>query len=597
MNNVIYIYTILLLFCNSLICQANPLDLNFGNNGSLEVSFPTNVYGRINIVLAKEYSENRILCIVRNDSLNYHLIQVDFDGNICNDFPNLFSQFSLNQEFQITSFSKDENGCVYILGNKSGIGFILKLDNNLTIDVQFGTNGFFYSPLYSTYDFKLSNDFSIILCGELNSKTALCKITSNGTIDTLFGNMGISTIDVLSGRDWAYGIVIQPDGKLVTVGSATAFERSIYAISVVRFFENGAVDNSFGTSGIILQNYGLNKSSYGSKIETDNVSGNIVIAGLTSGTWNGSDDIVIGTISNNGQVLFNTYDYTINTLPMHAQDYPTVLKLQFNGKILVGLNSIGLNSEQSNILARFMQTGTPDNSFNSTGYWQTTYKNPWEQILDIVDRGQIGIYYLSSFSGKLLIRRFIQNDSNALPVKISDFKCNIVNNHIEIKWETTCEVNNYGFEISGYKNNDWIKYGFVFGFGSTTENKSYSFILNEVSIEKVKLVQVDLTGQSEVLAISDIRDSENILPKISTKCFPNPFNNSTNIIIVSGIETKADIVLYNSIGQIMAENKFNLNANGESIIKYDFSNYSTGTYFFKIKAFNKTQLIKTIYLK
>jgi uncharacterized delta-60 repeat protein len=47
---------------------------------------------------------------------------------------------------------------------------------------------------------------------------AVIRYLPDGSLDASFGAGGIVTTDVSSDSDWAYGLVIQPDGRLVVTG-------------------------------------------------------------------------------------------------------------------------------------------------------------------------------------------------------------------------------------------------------------------------------------------------------------------------------------------------------------------------------------------
>ena len=54
----------------------------------------------------------------------------------------------------------------------------------------------------------------------INSDFALARYTASGALDGSFGSAGIVTTPIGGGEDVAYGVVIQPDGKIVAVGQA-----------------------------------------------------------------------------------------------------------------------------------------------------------------------------------------------------------------------------------------------------------------------------------------------------------------------------------------------------------------------------------------
>src|SRR5439155_24850077 len=70
----------------------------------------------------------------------------------------------------------------------------------------------------------------------------VARYNADGTLDTAFGSSGVA----LSGGYYSSGfsdLAVQSDGKIVAVVSST------YAVEVVRFTANGALDTAFGSHG------------------------------------------------------------------------------------------------------------------------------------------------------------------------------------------------------------------------------------------------------------------------------------------------------------------------------------------------------------
>lgn len=82
-----------------------------------------------------------------------------------------------------------------------------------------------------------------------SSNTTLTRVDANGVPDPGFGTGGGRIVDVSalaggSGDDRAFGVVLEPSGKLVTAGLAAGRP------TLVRWLSNGDLDPSFGVGGI-----------------------------------------------------------------------------------------------------------------------------------------------------------------------------------------------------------------------------------------------------------------------------------------------------------------------------------------------------------
>ncbi|HEY1479429.1 MAG TPA: hypothetical protein VGF46_05335 [Gaiellales bacterium] len=108
-------------------------------------------------------------------------------------------------------------------------------------------------PAESSYGTAIAElpDGSRLLAGFTSAGGAddfvLIRLASDMSFDSSFGTGGKVDTD-LGGTDDAHAMVVQPDGKIVVVGTSTL--ASVSRIGVVRFLANGQRDPAFGTNGI-----------------------------------------------------------------------------------------------------------------------------------------------------------------------------------------------------------------------------------------------------------------------------------------------------------------------------------------------------------
>ena len=130
---------------------------------------------------------------------------------------------------------------------------------------------------------------------------------------------------------------------------------------------------------------------------------------------------------------------------------------------------------------------------------------------------------------------------NIVPVELTSFTASVLQNEkaVQLNWTTATETNNSGFEIlrgvypansRTQNDNEWNTIGFVPGFGTTTEPKSYSFTDENVStgIYKYRLKQIDFDGTFEYS--NEIEVEVDFTPKefVLYQNYPNPFNPTYN---------------------------------------------------------------------
>jgi uncharacterized delta-60 repeat protein len=101
--------------------------------------------------------------------------------------------------------------------------------SNGSLDTTFGTGGkmrvdFGNQDMDIASDAALQSDGKIVAAGTtvfdfgVEQDFALTRFNSNGTIDTTFGTNGLLLIDFDSFAQSANAVLIQPDGKIITVG-------------------------------------------------------------------------------------------------------------------------------------------------------------------------------------------------------------------------------------------------------------------------------------------------------------------------------------------------------------------------------------------
>jgi uncharacterized delta-60 repeat protein len=100
----------------------------------------------------------------------------------------------------------------------------------------------------------LGPDGSIVLAGQIyrsgtDYPLAFARLTPTGTLDTSFSGDGILTLE-MGPNVSVNGVAVQPDGKIVAVGESGS------GFLVLRLLPNGALDESFGSGGIVSTSVG-----------------------------------------------------------------------------------------------------------------------------------------------------------------------------------------------------------------------------------------------------------------------------------------------------------------------------------------------------
>jgi len=187
-----------------------------------------------------------------------------------------------------------------------------------------------------------------------------------------------------------------------------------------------------------------------------------------------------------------------------------------------------------------------------------------------------------------------------VPVELTSFTANVVNDFIQLNWQTATEVNNQGFEIERRTEaTEFRTIGFVEGNGTTTEQSSYSYLDKtfDQGINYYRLKQVDYDGSysySNEVEV-DVTSSPTVFDLAQN--FPNPFNPTANIKFSVPESGNVKLSVYNLVGEEVAVLVNGFSQVGTFEVKFDASNLSTGVYLYKLQSANYIQTKKMMLLK
>jgi uncharacterized delta-60 repeat protein len=109
----------------------------------------------------------------------------------------------------------------------------------------------------------------------------LARYDEDGNLDSTFNSTGILTTD-LGGWEFGYAMTLQDDGKIVVAGTTRSQPGPHYDIAVTRYMTTGMLDNSFGTGGVVTTSIGDYDAAYAVAVQMDD---KIVVAGMADGRY------------------------------------------------------------------------------------------------------------------------------------------------------------------------------------------------------------------------------------------------------------------------------------------------------------------------
>jgi uncharacterized delta-60 repeat protein len=254
----------------------------------------------------------------------------------------------------------------------SGDGILIRYNPDGSLDTSFNGTGKIALPGRSvTRDGKLAlqDDGKIIVAGARDFlDTAIMRYNADGTLDSDFNGTG-SVVSDFGGSDWVESVSLQSDGKIVVAGGASD-DGAISSFLVARYHPNGRIDKSFNNTGRALANFGR-VSNHATDVAVQE-DGKIIVAGFSS-TSSGSDSrVAVARYTPDGQLdlTFNGTGKATSTI----EGVGNALALQKDGKIVVaGYTSAETTDRQNIMLARLEKDGSPDLSFNGSGFVVTPF--------------------------------------------------------------------------------------------------------------------------------------------------------------------------------------------------------------------------------
>jgi uncharacterized delta-60 repeat protein len=203
----------------------------------------------------------------------------------------------------------------------------------------------------TVYTSVLQPDGKILIGGNFDGlngffRSGIFRINADGTRDTSFSASAYGD----DANEGIYGIALQADGKIAIAGDFK-YVNDIQRIGVARLNSDGTTDTSFN-GGITS----TNRRVWGLALQPDN---KIIIGGFFN---------QINGVTKNKIARFNA-DGSLDT--SFAADIPTALytvrtvRLQADGRILVGGFFAQINGTPKNNIARLFSNGTLDTSFTA----------------------------------------------------------------------------------------------------------------------------------------------------------------------------------------------------------------------------------------
>ncbi len=346
------------------------IDSSFGNAGRVVTDLP-GTYENIRSV--KIQSDGRIVAAGITPS-NIGIVRYMPDGSLDSSFGiNGIVITDIRSYDYLNDMALQPDGKIVVTGvtksndNDIETSFTVRYMPNGSLDESFGEGGkviTVYSEPTEINAIAVQPDGKIVIGGEYNflapwSKFLLVRYLSDGSLDRSFGENGMATAG-FENIDFPimYDIVLQQDARIVSAGRSGVLNSFKQNMTLVRFENNGALDNSFGNNGIVITDFGEN-NSYAKAVLLQPDS-KIISAGAYTDNFSFSDFALARYLSN-GSLDSAFADNGLQTTSMGGTTSAKGAALQGNGKIvLAGSVYFAATTSLQFDLARYIgdRTGT-----------------------------------------------------------------------------------------------------------------------------------------------------------------------------------------------------------------------------------------------
>jgi uncharacterized delta-60 repeat protein len=245
---------------------------------------------------------------------------------------------------------------------------LFRYNTDGSLDNTFGTNGRVLTTFGAAHEIgtciTIQGDDKIVAGGYSGGQFAVARYLPDGTLDASFSGDGRATageINMCSGN----GITLQPDGKIVLVGSRVI--GSANHLALVRFLPDGSLDATFGTNGIVTSAFLDSEIGEGVVLQED-----LKIVAVARAFILPSTDVIEVVRYNPDGSLDPSFDfngYAVTTIGASAEGLGITLQTSLTDPtklVVVGTADMGFGGYDLAIV-RYNPDGSLDTSFGGDG--------------------------------------------------------------------------------------------------------------------------------------------------------------------------------------------------------------------------------------
>ncbi|HZV06503.1 MAG TPA: delta-60 repeat domain-containing protein [Gemmataceae bacterium] len=369
-----------------LVARYNPdgsLDSSFGTGGDTSTDFARgddaaeavalqpNTGGKI---LVAGYAHEK------HTNADFALARYTANGTLDTTFGNngkVVTDFAGSAD-GVEGMAVQSDGKIVVAGNAttaSGIYLALARYNaNGSLDTTFGSGGKVLTtipiPGGGRAAVTIQGDGKIVVVrgttlGGTNSNFVAARFNGDGTPDTGFGSKGQVVTDVAGASiDYASGVALQTDGKIVAVG--TAVVNNVEQFATVRYNTDGTLDAGFGQGGEVLTSVGPYGGSDATCVAIQS-DGEILVGGHAADATGTAYNFALARYNPDGSLDANYGGAGTGTLTLVGINATALaMAIQSDGKaVLVGNAAESTTGLSEVALARYLPSAPQISSFTA----------------------------------------------------------------------------------------------------------------------------------------------------------------------------------------------------------------------------------------
>lgn len=365
------------------------------------------------------------------------------DGRVITDLgpgKDIANAVALQPDGKILAVGNSEQDNGSSLGRNQDFALV-RYNSDGSLDTTFGTGGKVTTDFLGWQDSAravvLLPNGKILVAGSTGRNGtndqfdfALARYNADGSLDPTFGQAGRVFTDFGQGNDFATGLAVLPDGRIVVGGSASNGSNQDFALA--RYTASGTLDTTFGNAGRVMTDFGFgDDEAKGLAVQAD---GRIVLVGRA--LTNRNFDVALARYNSDGSLDTSfrdpdagrtgtiTPDGTVATDFNADADTGNAVVIQADGRIVV----VGSSTNQQGrdfALARYLTDGQLDTTFGNAGKMSANVDDDSGNAVALAPDGQIVLAGSSTTvafgkSGFVLARFFDRALNDFPPVALAD---------------------------------------------------------------------------------------------------------------------------------------------------------------------------------